>query len=48
MIQSHCNINSHYLKLFHGNIHKLWHQALIVMKITVEDFEKIVKLYNFN
>ena len=47
MIQSHCNITSHYLKLFHGNIHKLWHQALIVMKITVEDFENIVTSPHF-
>ena len=46
MIQSRCNIYSHFLKPFHWNIHKLWHQAFI-MKITVEDFEKIVKSPHF-
>ena len=28
-------------------LHELWHQALIAMKITVEDFEKIVKSPRF-
>ena len=40
MIQSRCNIYSHFLKPLHWNIHKLWHEALIVMKIAVEDLEK--------
>ena len=31
------------LESLRWNIHKHWRQALIVMKITVEKFEKIVK-----
>ena len=38
MIQSRCSIYSHFLKPLHWNIHELWHQALIVMKITVHSF----------
>ena len=40
--QSSCSIYSLFLKPLHWNIHELWEQALIVMKIT-SDFEKIVK-----
>ena len=36
MIQSGCSIYSHFLKPLHRDIHELWHQALIVMKITVQ------------
>ena len=40
MIQSRCSIYSNFLKSLHWNILKLWHQALIVMNITIKDFEK--------
>ena len=39
--QSRCSIYSHFFKPLHQNIHKFWHQALTVMKIAVEDFQKI-------
>ena len=45
MIQSRSSIYNHFLKPLHRNIHKLWHQAVTVMKITVEDFEKIVSSF---
>ena len=38
MIQSGCSTCSHSLKPLHWHIHELWHQALIVMKITVHSF----------
>ena len=41
-MQSLYSIYNHLLKPLHWNIHELWHQALIVMKITEEDFEKKV------
>ena len=47
MIQSCSSIYIHFLKPLHWNIHELWHQALAVMKITVKDFEKIVKSPHF-
>ena len=47
MIQSRCSIYNHFQKPLHWNIYKLWHQALIVMKITVEEFKKIVKSPHF-
>ena len=47
MIQSRCSIYSHFLKPLHSNIHELWHQTLMIMKISVEDFEKIVKSPHF-
>ena len=40
IIQSRCSICSHFLKSVHWNIHKFWHQVLIVMKVTAEDFKK--------
>ena len=46
IIQSRCNIYSHFLKSLHRNIHELCHQALTVMKITV-DFEKIPASLHF-
>ena len=36
MIQSGCSIYSHFLKPLYWNIHELKHQALIVMKISVQ------------
>ena len=45
MIQSHCSIYSHFLKPLHWNIHELWHEALIVMKI--RRFRKNVKSSHF-
>ena len=47
MIQSRCSIYNHFLKPLHWNIRELWHLALIVMKITAEDFEKLVKSPHF-
>ena len=47
MIQSRCSIYSHFLKPLRWNIHKLWHQALTVMKTTAEDFENIVRSPHF-
>ena len=47
VIQSDCSIYSYFLKPLHWNIHVLWHQALIAMKITVEDFQKIAKSLHF-
>ena len=47
MIQSRCSIYSHFLKPLHWNIHELLQQLPIVMKTTVEDFEKIVKSPHF-
>ena len=47
MIQSRCSIHSHFLKSLHSNIRKLLHQKLIVMRITEEDFKKIVKSPHF-
>ena len=41
MIQSRCSIYSHYNEII-TMIDELWHQELTVMKITVDDFEKIV------
>ena len=38
MIQSGCSIYSHFVKPLHWNIHELWHQAFIVMKITEHSF----------
>ena len=46
MIQSRCSIYCHFLEPLHWNIHKLWHQALL-LKIAVEDFKKIVKSPHF-
>ena len=47
MTQSRCIIYRYFLKPLLWNIHELWHQALMIMKITVEDFEKIVKAPRF-
>ena len=47
MIQPRCSIYSRFLKPLHWNIHGLWHQALIVIKIIVEDVEIIVKSLHF-
>ena len=41
-IQSRCSIYCYFLKPLPWDIHELWHQAFTVMKITVEDFKKIV------
>ena len=38
MIQSGCSIYFHFVKPLHWNIHELWHQAFIVMKITEHSF----------
>ena len=46
MIQ-HVAVFSHFLKPLHRNIYKLYHQALMVMKIKVEDFAKIVTFPHF-
>ena len=47
MIWSCYSIYNHFLKPIKWNIHKLWHQASIVMKITLENFKKIVKSPHF-
>ena len=38
IIQSDCSIYSHFLKPLHWNIHELWYQALIAMKIIGHSF----------
>ena len=38
MIQSGCSVYIHFLKPLRWNIHELWQQAFIVMKITVHSF----------
>ena len=40
-------IYSHFLEWLNWNTHELLHQVLIVMKITVEEIEKIVKSHRF-
>ena len=40
MIQSRCNIYIYFLKPLYWKIHELWHQALIVMKMTSHFFYK--------
>ena len=41
MIQSGSSIYSHFLKTLHWDIYELWHQALIVMKITEQSIRAI-------
>ena len=41
MIQSGSSIYSHFLKPLHWDIHELWHQALMVMKITEQSITAI-------